>query len=243
MSKICEFCGIKEVMIGIHGNELKHCSKLCKCRDNAIKGIQQTKKTKFDRYGDENYHNIEAMLETKHNNGAFERQRKKLSETFSKKTQEEWNDRTEKTKKTYLERIGFEWNSKSPEHFKKQMRYKLYKLPSGKIAKLQGYEHVIVDRLLNEYKEEDLLLGCTETPTIKYYDDIKNKWRIYYPDILIKSKNLIIEVKSQYTYNFHKEINKLKELAVLEAGYDFEMIILPHSKKYDKQIKNLKRIK
>jgi len=42
----------------------------------------------------------------------------------------------------------------------------------------------------------------------------------------IEKDNLIIEVKSLWTYNKYKEINLLKQKACIEAGYNFKFMIL-----------------
>jgi len=65
-------------------------------------------------------------------------------------------------------------------------------------------------------------------PEIKYF--LNNKEKRYYPDILIKSENLIIEVKSDYTYKKDLIKNILKALATRKLGYDFEFWI------YDKDM-------
>lgn len=58
-----------------------------------------------------------------------------------------------------------------------------------------------------------------------FYMDDKKKRR-YYPDIYIKSENRIIEVKSKYTFESHKTINKLKEKACVNLGFNFEFKII-----------------
>lgn len=57
----------------------------------------------------------------------------------------------------------------------------------------------------------------------KYIQD--NKEHKYFPDFYIKSKNLIIEVKSEWTYKILLIKNILKALAVRKAGYNFEFWI------------------
>jgi len=53
-------------------------------------------------------------------------------------------------------------------------------------------------------------------------DGIRRK---YYPDIYIQEENMIVEVKSTWTYTKELERNKLKEKACLDAGYDFKFMI------------------
>ena len=45
----------------------------------------------------------------------------------------------------------------------------------------------------------------------------------YYPDFYIPEENLIIEVKSQWTLDLHKDKNQAKFQAVKEAGFNFRL--------------------
>ncbi len=118
--------------------------------------------------------------------------------------------------------------------------YKLkeYKLPSGNIIKIQGYEDFALDMIFLKYKEEDI--------SISYYDIkaeigilnylIEEKKRMYIPDIYIKPENKIIEVKSEYTYNLELEKNLLKKEACIQIGLNFEFWV------FDKKGKLLQKI-
>ena len=55
-----------------------------------------------------------------------------------------------------------------------------------------------------------------------------NKKHRYYPDLYIPKDNLIIEVKSQWTYNSQQKwynTNLLKRQACIAAGYKFKFMI------------------
>lgn len=108
-------------------------------------------------------------------------------------------------------------------HTKNSKRFRDYKLPSGKIIRIQGYEDVALTELLSIYNEENLLTSRKDMPRIKYM--YKNKLRPYYPDIWIPSKNLLIEVKSTYTYRIDLIRNILKALAVRKLGINYEIWI------------------
>ena len=101
--------------------------------------------------------------------------------------------------------------------------YKKYIFPSGKTVNYQGYENYALDEIVNIYSEDDIENDRKHIPNIKYM--LKNKVHYYYPDIYIKSKNLIIEVKSEYTYKQQLIKNIVKSLAVRKAGYNFEFWI------------------
>jgi hypothetical protein len=107
------------------------------------------------------------------------------------------------------------------------LRYKEYKMPSGKIVKLQGYENKVLSELLESYQEDDIVIGVKninkEIGTITY--TLNNKICKYFPDFFIKSLNTVIEVKSQWTYDKQKEKNELKKNACLIKGLNFKFII------------------
>lgn len=116
--------------------------------------------------------------------------------------------------------------------FNKQLessyKSKDYKLPSGKIVKVQGYENQALDMLLERYDESDLIIQDIEIEEkigkIEYKMDGKN-YR-YYPDFYIIPENKIIEVKCKFTLNHNKNLNIAKMNACIESGLSFEFMIL-----------------
>lgn len=102
-------------------------------------------------------------------------------------------------------------------------RFKNYTYPSGNIVKIQGYENLAVDLLLKTYKEEEIITERELMPEIYYHMDLS--WRKYIPDIYIPKDNLIIEVKSTWTYKLHKYRVHLKNKAVKSLGYNIELYI------------------
>lgn len=113
---------------------------------------------------------------------------------------------------------------------KNAFRIKKYEMPSGKIINVQGYEPFAIKWFLeNGYTEEDLTIGNKEIETyigkIKYKKPNADNESRYYPDIFIKIDNLVIEVKSEYTYRQNREINDLKRDVVLNAGIGFKFMI------------------
>lgn len=106
---------------------------------------------------------------------------------------------------------------------------KKFVFPSGKSVSYQGYENIALNELLTLYKEENIENDRKYIPNIKY--KLNNKQHYYYPDIYIKSENLIIEVKSTWTYKNDLIKNINKALAVRKAGYKFEFWIY-NNKKY-----------
>lgn len=111
--------------------------------------------------------------------------------------------------------------------------YKDYIFPSGKIVKIQGDENYAIDILLSKYKEDEILVDSEDIPSIDYFDD---KNRKYYPDIYIQKDNLIIEVKSTWTFEIKYEKNMIKYKATKEAGYNYEIWIFNNKKELIKKI-------
>ena len=112
-------------------------------------------------------------------------------------------------------------SKKARNALRKSYRLKEFILPSGRIVELQGYEPQVLKYLLeNGYEEDDF---SWEIPSFPYRDNDRD--RVYQPDLFLKSKNLIIEVKSQYTYDKGKWINYVKRQAVIDSKFDFVFII------------------
>jgi hypothetical protein len=99
-------------------------------------------------------------------------------------------------------------------------KLKPYIMPSGEVRMIQGYENFALDILVKDYDEEEIKTESKDKPSIKY--EFEGKSHIYHPDILITSNNLIIEVKSRYTYENEEEINIVKMNATISNGYKFE---------------------
>ena len=103
-------------------------------------------------------------------------------------------------------------------------RYKLYKFPSGKEIKIQGYENYALDKIIKLYDEDNIITEKSEMPEI-YYTFGKGSYKKYYPDIYIKSVNKIFEIKSDYTYYKDFHLNDCKRKAVEALAYTFELLI------------------
>jgi hypothetical protein len=125
-----------------------------------------------------------------------------------------------------METYGAEHAMQCPELIEKAMlsafSTKDYFFPSGKISKVQGYEHFALDDLLEEEEidEDDIVSGFKNVPYVDY--EFEGKTRRYFPDIYIKSLDLIIEVKSVWTYHAYIEKNHAKFRACMEI-YNFEL--------------------
>lgn len=101
--------------------------------------------------------------------------------------------------------------------------YKTYTMPSGREVNYQGYEDQALDELLQIYNENDIENDKHTVPLITY--ECKGKNYKYYPDIYIKKDNLLIEVKSDWTYRQGLIKNLCKALFCRKQGYNFEFWI------------------
>lgn len=106
---------------------------------------------------------------------------------------------------------------------KKSFQFKDYIMPSKKKVRVQGYENIALDEILEYLDEKDIILSRRNMPNIEYI--INNKKHRYYPDIYIQSQNKIIEIKSYYTYKSNLIKNIIKALSTRKLGYDFEFWI------------------
>ena len=156
----------------------------------------------------------------------------KIKSTNLEKYGVEYNLQREKIKEqireTNIIKYGVEYSMQRPEIMEKQIKnsyyLKEYTLPSGKIIKIQGYEHFALDELTQKenISEEDIVTGTINVPTI-WYNDSNNKKRRHFVDIFIPSKNKCIEVKSTWTFTKQKDIIFLKQSAAKELGYLYEI--------------------
>jgi acyl carrier protein len=126
----------------------------------------------------------------------------------------------QKTEKTNLKKYGFKNPMQNDKIFEKQLKNSYYKKNFNELKYQGSYE-------LDFIKKYDYL-NITNYKSIEY--EFNNKQRKYFPDFYYEEKNLIIEIKSNYTYNKFLEKNLAKQRCCIEQGYNFIFII---DKKYD----------
>ena len=131
----------------------------------------------------------------------------------------------DKRKETFLAKYGVEHPAQNLEIQAKSernaLKYKEYKMPSGIIKKVQGYEHFALDELVKTYKEEQLKTDRKDVPRVEYM--MEEKKHFYFPDIYIPHENKIIEVKSTWTFKKKNDITMAKAKSCKEKGYCFEL--------------------
>jgi hypothetical protein len=182
------------------------------CAKKSIESQERSKKTCLERYGVE-YPTQAKVVQDKTKNTCLAR--------YGVEYANQAKVNSDKILATMLERYGAcypQWHPK----------YKDFTLPSGKVVKIQGYEHHALKKLLETYAEEDLDVGCKTIKAVPYFFDGKD--RKYYPDIYVKSCNLIIEVKSEYTLKFKKEQTLEKIRATKLLGFVAQLWV------YDKKL-------
>jgi hypothetical protein len=155
----------------------------------------------------------------------------KSKETCLKKYGKEFITQTiqykNKSKETCLKKYGKEYPMQNQEYMEKVQKnakkYKEYKMQSGNIRKVQGYEPFALDILCKEFTEEQIITDREFIPNIPYI--FNSKKCIYFPDIYIPKNNKIIEVKSTWTYKCKDDKIKEKAEAVKSLGYNYEIWI------------------
>jgi hypothetical protein len=138
------------------------------------------------------------------------------------------NDIKEKIKNTNIKKYGVEYCAQNVEIANKILstgvKFKDYIFPSGRIEKIQGYENIALDELINIelMNENDIIVGCKNVPTIWYTTDDGVKHR-HYVDIFIPTQNRCIEVKGEWFYIRDKHILELKKQEAKKLGYKYEL--------------------
>lgn len=205
----------------------------CKDCSTSIK-IENGKRTNLERYG------VTCSLASK------ESKNKSKATNLLKRGVEyalQSKDVRDKIKETFLKKYGFENAMQNPEvadrNLKACLTPKEYILPNGNKIKVQGYENHALDIIFNEWKliSDDIIVDRTKVPEIWWLDD-NNKKRRYFTDIYIPTKNLIIEVKSTWTYNLEKRITQQKLLASKEFGYNTLLWVFNYKHKIVEEYKN-----
>jgi len=123
-----------------------------------------------------------------------------------------------KLKNTNLERYGVEHAMQVPEFFNRQQKsaFKRFKYKNTNIHYQGTYELDFLDSF-------DNLIKIENGPSVKYVLNKSNK--VYYSDFYLPVHNLIVEIKSCWTYERDLEMNLEKQKACIEQGYNFMFII------------------
>lgn len=126
-----------------------------------------------------------------------------------------------------LEQYGVRHHQQNPEIFEKQQKnakkFKEFKMPSGTVRKVQGYEPFALRDLLKTYTEEQIKTDRKEVGRIKYKLECDEKEKYYFPDIYLPHEKKYIEVKSSWTAKQKPEVIEAKAAACREQGFACEI--------------------
>ena len=130
----------------------------------------------------------------------------------------EYEEIKDKIKETNLRKYGFEYISQNTDIYEKKILsgFRIKKHDCG--LTYQGtYEKDFIDMCLIKN------IIISKPPSFIY--EMNGKSKRYYPDFYIEKYNTIIEVKSSYYYNLHKEKNILKKEIIISNGFNYLMIL------------------
>lgn len=191
----------------------------------------KSKTTKLDRYGNE-YFNGNA----------------KTSQAWQAKSDAERLEIVNKRRATCLARHGVENALMKPSarvnSAKSNSSGREYKLPSGRIIGVRGYEDAAIDILLKIYSEDALMfddrMSQYRLPIFDYVT-VNQHTAKYYPDIYIPEENKLIEIKSPWwwdgkgspKYSSRLQNNLRKKDAVLAAGFEYDVWLFTDKHNYE----------
>jgi hypothetical protein len=162
-----------------------------------------------------------------------------LMEKYGVKSYTQTTEFKDKTKKTCLEKYGHEFYQNSNLYKEKvvetclnnygcrnvMQNKKIFEKQSKSSYRMGFYNDMDyqgtyeLDFLENYYDE----LNIEKIDPIKYF--LNESSHYYHPDFYLPDYNLIIEIKSSYTYNYDIERNITKKKYSIENGYNFIFII------------------
>lgn len=133
----------------------------------------------------------------------------------------------EKRKSTNLSKYGVEHAMQNSDIFTKMFRNRK---KIGELYYDSSYELQFIKYCLEGNIKIENIKG------IRYV--FENVDRIYYPDFYLPEYNLIIEIKSTWTYNYAVNKNIAKMKSCIENGYDFLFIVDNNFSFFTEKIKN-----
>lgn len=229
----CKDCGIsyrKKVFIDKYGVDNPTKSKIIsnkisltyqlKSEDEKIKMIDNQKKTIFDKYGD--WFTKSDLYRNKIKITSLERyglNDYRSSDFFKNKV---------KNTLVSVYRVN---NAFELHHVNSKALFgnKINRLHIKSQLKYQGtYELDFIEKYFK-------ILNISKIKTIKYIFKGYNK--TYQPDFYIPDLNLIVEIKSTYTYNYELEKNLEKKAESIKKGFNFIFIIDKDYTEFEKLIK------
>lgn len=123
-----------------------------------------------------------------------------------------------------FKKYGVEYISQVPEIYMKQQKsgYRIHFHENTKLYYRGTYEKDFLDFCF----DNDIIVS--QGKRIKYIYEGSDHY--YFSDFYIESKNLIVEIKSYWTYNKYLNKNLIKQKSTIDFGYNYMFII---DKNYD----------
>lgn len=164
------------------------------------------------------------------NNEIKEKVKQTCLEKYGSKCSLQNNEIKEKVKQTWINNYGVEHPIQNKNiHLKQQKNSLVRKKYKNTNLNYQGtYEKDFLNKYYN-------IIDIDSGVSIKY--NFNNKEKVYFSDFYIKSKNLIIEIKSKYYYDLHLNQNLAKQKASISQGYNFIFIIDKNYNELNEKIK------
>jgi hypothetical protein len=202
----CDFCGDEKNMSFKTYNQhikfdgLYYCNKCC---------LIKKEKTVLSKYGVKSYTQSEDF-KNKSKQTCIE----KYGHDFYQKSDEYKN----KIIQTCIEKYGCENVMQSREHFDSQSKssLKIKKYKKTNLTYQGTYELDFIEKYHNKVDIEKI-------NPIRYKLNENNHY--YHPDFYLPEYNLIVEVKSSYTYEFDLNKNLAKKEYSIKNGFNFIFII------------------
>lgn len=253
----CDICGLEKDLsfrgysINVRKHNIYACSNKCawvknkktnleKYGNETYVNVEKMKITNLEKYGVENVNYSQEIIEKKKINSLLkygfespnsseivkDNKRKSCLEKFGVEYNWQSENTKNKIKKTNLERYGVEHCMQNEEiYIKTQISgFNLKHYLDTDVVYRGKYELDFLNKYYNK-------IEIKNSQKIKY--TFENKQKIYYPDFYYPLLNLIIEIKSDYTYNKYLQKNLEKQKACLEQGYNFIFIINKDYKLFD----------
>lgn len=178
--------------------------------------FQKNKKTKLEKYGDENYNNRKKAGQTN-------------LKTYGNISPLHGKDQIIKKKETWLKKYGVEWPMQNEEVYNRSFKTRIlmHSYLNTNLRYQGSFELDFLNRYYNIFKD-----NLNNGPTIKYFYD--GKKRIYFSDFYITSLNLVIEIKNSYLFKKYKDEIAEKEKATKNQGYNYILILDKHYKEFNK---------
>lgn len=90
--------------------------------------------------------------------------------------------------------------------------------------------------MITLYDEEDIVVGCDRLPPIWYNNPETKRKSRYFPDAYIISENMVIEVKSWWTFKKDYDNNIAKFKRIVAMGFKMVLYICNKHEYIEKRI-------